>query len=47
MRGTVATEKAPGGLDLQEILDEVIDWRYKGFPPTAKPVTVGQVPAQV
>lgn len=46
MRGTVATEKAPGGLDLQEILDEVIDWRYKGFPPTAKPVTVGQVVEQ-
>src|SRR5436305_231300 len=41
-----ATETATGGLDLQTILDEVIDWRYKGFPPTTESVTVGQVGEQ-
>lgn len=46
MGRTVATEKAPGELDLQAILDDVIDWRYKGFPPTTAPVTVGRVGEQ-
>jgi D-serine deaminase-like pyridoxal phosphate-dependent protein len=30
-------------LNLITILNEEIDWRYKGFPPTAQPVTIGQV----
>ena len=38
--------RAVGGLDLSSILDEVVDARYKGFPPTAGRVTVGTIGAQ-
>lgn len=34
------------GVDLTAILDEVVDWRYKGFPSTADRVTVGTVGEQ-
>lgn len=33
-------------LDLTDILEEEIDWRYKGFPPANRPVTVGTVGEQ-
>jgi hypothetical protein len=34
-----------GGLDLSSILDTVVDWRYKGFPPARgnRQVTVGTI----
>jgi len=35
-----------GALDLSRVLDEVVDWRYKGFPPTDGRVTVGTIGAQ-
>jgi len=38
--------RAVGGLDLSRILDEVVDARYKGFPPTDARVTVGAIGAQ-
>jgi D-serine deaminase-like pyridoxal phosphate-dependent protein len=33
-------------LDLTPILDDIVDWRYKGFPPTDKPVTIGTIGEQ-
>jgi D-serine deaminase-like pyridoxal phosphate-dependent protein len=35
--------KTASEIDLGELLFEEIDWRYKGFPPTARSVTVGTV----
>jgi len=35
-----------GGLDLSKVLNEVVDWRFKGFPPTDGRVTVDTIGAQ-
>jgi len=44
--GDGAMPRAVGGLDLSSILDEVVDFRYKGFPPTRARVTVGAIGVQ-
>lgn len=33
-------------MDLTPILDQVVDWRDKGFPPTPHPVTIGSIGEQ-
>ena len=37
----------PGAqLDLDPVLDELIDWRFKSFPMPAEPVPIRRVPSQ-
>jgi D-serine dehydratase len=41
-----SSKVGPGELDLESILAQEIDWRFKSFPPTERPVTIAEVGRQ-